>query len=71
MILDTLAIARFYKKLPSEILGIEDVYTSYCLNEACAVIEGRLRNDEKPVITVAPSKNYSKPSDVYKKYEGR
>lgn len=60
---------------PSDLMGIEDAYTAFCFDEACAYIIGELQDDKKPILTegetseTAP-KHYSKPSDVYKKFEG-
>lgn len=37
-----------YKKLPSELLCIEDEYTAYCFDEACAVIISKVNEGLKP-----------------------
>ena len=62
-------MANIYNVLPSQILGITDEYTAYCLNEACAVIRYRLENGEEPVLEVRQSKHYTLPSEVYAMYE--
>lgn len=60
-ILNLISIANMYHKLPSEILGLRDEYTSYCLNEACTYILGRLNDGETPVFR----KEYKSFSDLY------
>ena len=37
-----------YNKLPSEILRIEDEYTSFCFDEACMYISSQLQNEKEP-----------------------
>lgn len=34
--------------MPSQVLSIQDEYTAFCFNEACACILMHLMNDEKP-----------------------
>lgn len=58
-------MAEHYNKTPSEILGIEDIYTAYCLNEACLFINSRLKLGEQPSFI----EHYSKFSDLYKKFK--
>lgn len=41
-------MSRIYNCLPSQILRIEDDYTAYCFDEACALIMSKIDNDEKP-----------------------
>lgn len=52
---------------PSDILGIEDAYTAFCFDEACAYITKRIQDGEKPIIqddNVA-GKSFKRPSDLY------
>lgn len=58
-------MSKMYNERPSIILGISDVYTSFCLDEACAYIISKLENKEEPKFIVS----YSKPSDLYEKYK--
>ena len=60
-------MAETYRVRPSVLLNIPDEYTSYCFDEACAYILGRLRNKEKPIFAQAQAmgKNYSRPSELY------
>lgn len=64
-------MANVYSVRPSEILGIVDDYTSYCFDEACALIISKMKNNEKPVFkkkdkdTIAVQ-HFSKMSDLYK-----
>jgi hypothetical protein len=36
-----------YHQKPSSILGIEDEYTAFCLDEACCYIMNRVNNGDK------------------------
>ena len=59
---------------PSDIMGIEDAYTAFCFDEACADIVKRIRDGEEPIISKnrgTENKVYSRPSDLYKKYENK
>ena len=62
-------MVNIYNVLPSQILGIADEYTAYCLNEACAVIRYKIENGEEPILEVRQSKHYTLPSEVYAMYE--
>ena len=54
---------------PSQIMGIDDVYTAFCFDEACALIVTKLQDKEIPIIKEESEVNYTKPSDVYKKIQ--
>ena len=58
---------------PSDLIGIDDVYTAFCFDEACAFIIKNLKDGLEPTIKMnglGEEKGvYSKPSDLYKKYE--
>lgn len=56
---------------PSEFCGIdEDEYTCFCFDEAFAFILSKIRSGEEPVIhKVSESKQCSRPSDLYSKFE--
>ncbi|MCD3223784.1 hypothetical protein G8V04_14360 [Clostridium botulinum C/D] len=41
-------MAQQFKKLPSEIMRIEDEYTAYCFNEACSYILNQMQQEEPP-----------------------
>ena len=49
-ILNLLQMSRLYNSRPSKILGIDDEYTAYCLDEACALIISKIDDDEKQKI---------------------
>lgn len=57
---------------PSELLGIDDAYTAFCFDEACAFIINKLKDGEKPTLNKSDNKStnsvYTKPSDLYNKY---
>lgn len=58
---------------PSEFIGIKnDAYAAFCFDECCAYIISELKDGKKPIFTVdhtTGAKVYSKPSDLYRKYE--
>lgn len=59
---------------PSELMGIEDAYTAFCFDEACAYIISELQDEKEPIITTGKNKDnknkhYCRPSDIYGKYE--
>ena len=56
-----MGMAQRYKKTPSEILRIDDEYTAYCLDEACAVIASRMDKGENPVFVT----RYKSFTDLY------
>lgn len=58
-------MVKYYKVLPSELLDIEDPYTSYCFNEACTYILARLEKGDNPTF----KKKYKSFTDIYKKYD--
>ena len=66
-------MSKMYGCLPSEIIGIEDGYTSFCFNEACCYIMTKLQNEEKPHYIEqeqTQTKHYSSFKDFYKHMEG-
>lgn len=60
-----LAMSQRYRRPPSELLHIDDEYTAYCLDEACAYIMTKMDNGEEPVF----KQKYSSFSELYKNYE--
>lgn len=66
-----LKLAEKYCKLPSEIIGIDDSYTSYCFDEACMFIQLNLEKKDgpKPIFKedrVDENLHFSSMSDMYK-----
>ena len=59
-----IGVAQTYKIRPSEVMGIIDPYTAYCLDEACATIILRLKDGEE----IVEKTHYSSPSQLFKKY---
>lgn len=53
---------------PSELLNIQDGYTAFCFDEACAMIVMRMKDGEKPVMKVGHEEKLKKPSDLYRKF---
>ena len=41
-------MAKMYNKTPSEMLRIEEDYTAFCLDEACAFIRLKMEDPEDP-----------------------
>lgn len=58
-------MVKRYNKLPSELMSIEDDYTAYCLNEACAFILGELEAGKE----IQFKKQYTSFSQLYAQYE--
>nr|DAH90610.1 MAG TPA: hypothetical protein [Bacteriophage sp.] len=58
-------MAQRYRRRPSELLSIDDDYTAYCFDEACAFIAGRLDAGDE----IAFNRQYSSFSDLYAQYE--
>nr|DAH88437.1 MAG TPA: hypothetical protein [Caudoviricetes sp.] len=55
-------------------MGIEDIYTAFCFNEACAEIMLRLQNEEKPIYREQreeEQEEYSNFTEFYKKFGGK
>lgn len=46
-------------------MDISDEYTAFCFDEACAIITQRLKDGEE----IIEKTHYSRPSELYKKYE--
>lgn len=56
---------------PSDLIGIKDEYTAFCFDEVCAYIISEINNGKEPIVgdkETSNSKEYTRPSDVYKKY---
>lgn len=62
-------MAKLYKCRPSDILGIVDVYTAYCLDEACAYIISKIQKGEEPDFNIQKEslekRHYSSLRDMY------
>lgn len=56
-------MSEIYSQRPSTLLDIEDPYTSYCFDEACAFISNKIKAGEQPKFKV----KYKSFSDMYKK----
>lgn len=72
-------LSKLYQIRPSKIAGIEDTYVAYCFDEACAYIQIRIDNEEKPVFDKIDDDKKSKkriknnqrmlPSEIYERYK--
>lgn len=60
-------MSQLYNRTPSELLNIEDEYTGYCLNEACAYIHSRIEAGESPRFKT----RYKSFKDMYDTYKRR
>lgn len=55
---------------PSELMGLNDEYTAFCFDEACAFIIDKIKDGNKPIMRLEENKIvYNKPSDLYAKYK--
>jgi hypothetical protein len=54
-------MSKLYSTRPSAFMGVEDEYTAYCLDEACAYITARLEKGETPTF----EKHYTSFKDMY------
>lgn len=59
-------VVNRYGKRPSELLDIEDNYTAYCLDEACAYIMNRIDQGDEMYF----EKHYTSFTELYADYEG-
>lgn len=65
-------MSKLYNCLPSVLMNIEDSYTAFCFNEACALIRLKIDSGETPVyqeMNKTKQNNYSNFEDFYKQYE--
>lgn len=72
-------LSKLYQIRPSKIAGIEDTYVAYCFDEACAYIQVRIDNEEKPAFNKIGNDKKSKkrikknqrmlPSEIYERYK--
>lgn len=60
-------MSKLYNKTPSELLGVEDEYTAFCLNEACMYIQVKMDAGESPRFRT----HYKSFADLYRHYERR
>lgn len=60
-----MTMSRMYRCRPSELMGVPDPYTAYCLDEAVAYLMSRVDAGEELVF----KREYSSFSDIYKQYE--
>lgn len=65
LITRVLSVAKRYGRTPSELLSIDDEYTAYCLDEACAYIMGRLDKGDEMVF----HRHYNSFSEIYSQFE--
>lgn len=62
--LNLVSVSHNLKVRPSELMGIIDPYTAYCLDEACSYILAKLENGEEPRF----EKKYTSFSELYRQY---
>lgn len=64
-------MSKYYSRRPSEMLNIEDEYTAYCFDEACAEIVLAMtdeKNPKEPKFDL-PRKHYKSFSELYKQFD--
>lgn len=64
-IFTVLSIANLYNCRPSDVMGVDDQYTAYCFDSACAYIVTKLEAGEEPQFT----HHYSSFEEMYSKYK--
>lgn len=57
-------MSKQYSLRPSQIIGVEDDYTAFCFDEACAFIRAKLEAGEKPHYKV-----FREEQEVVQEYE--
>ena len=60
-----IAMAKQYGCRPSTVLGLDDDYTAFCFDEACAYITGQLEKGEQPQF----KRKYKSFKDIYAQYK--
>ena len=60
-----LSLANTYRCRPSTLFGIDDEYTAYCFDEACAYIIKKIENGEEPTF----KRKFKSFKDMYRHYE--
>lgn len=63
-----LNLAKSMGKNPSEILGVNDEYTSFCFDEACNYIVMRFKNGDEPIYE-KKKKKVSSMAEYFKELE--
>lgn len=63
-VITLISTANVFKCRPSEIMAIDDPYTAYCLDSACAYIISKIEQGEEPQFR----KEYKSFKDMYKRY---
>ena len=61
-ILRIIGMHKQYQCKPSSIIGIEDPYTAYCFDEACAYIIHEIQDGKTPMF----KKRYTSASEMYR-----
>ena len=64
-VLDLIAQSKIYGRTPAELLFIEDEYTAFCLNQACAYIRCKIEEKEEPIFET----KYNSFSQMYAQYD--
>lgn len=52
---------EIYKTKPSDLLGIDDPYTAFCFDEACAYIVAQIKDGKEPIF----KRKYKSMSEMY------
>ena len=58
-------MVKLYSTRPSTMLGVEDEYTAYCIDEACSYISNRIEQGYTPSFET----RYSSFSDMYRELQ--
>ena len=58
-ILDLIAQSKLFLKTPAELLFIDDEYTAYCLNQACAYIRVKIEQEKQEPRFIKKHKSFT------------
>lgn len=62
--MSVIAVATRTMERPSKVLGIEDSYTAFCFDEACAFVQQKIEAGEEPKF----KKEYKSFSELYSSF---
>ena len=62
-------MSKMYGCVPSSLLNIDDEYTSFCVNEACAYIRYMVEVEKQEPTIIRETGKHKSFSDVYQKFD--
>ena len=64
-LLGVLGLVNAYKCRPTTLFNIQDAYTAFCFDEACAYVIAKIEEGETPTFR----EKYKSFTDLYKQYK--